>query len=132
MIYLVTRSFQFRGGSIRTGATVRLTEAEMADKFVMAHVTPIEKHAKPGMLPGLNLTNGTPVKRPDERPTPAQIAKEPQEGLTEELLRAALEKLGVKGVPADATREELASLYEQAKPASAGAPHAPNRPRRGR
>lgn len=132
MLYIVTRSFQFRGGTIRTGETVELTGAELASDFVMAHVKPAAGGEKKGMLPGMNLTNGTPVRRAEDRPTPANLAEAPQEGLSETLLRAALEKLGVRGVPADATREELVSLYEQAKLASAGSPQAPNRPKRGK
>lgn len=40
--YLVTDAFQFRGGILRSGQTVELTDGQAADPFVARHVRRVE------------------------------------------------------------------------------------------
>lgn len=64
-IYVVTGSFQFRGGMWRTGQQLSLTEGEARDNFVAAHVRPVEAGEEGRPRPAPVLSNGTEKKRPE-------------------------------------------------------------------
>lgn len=114
---ICTRSFQFRGSMARTGQTLILSKADMGNRFVMAHVKPVEDDAPPAAQPYLG--NGVLVK---PKQPPAAVAKEfDPNAATVDALRAKLDELGI-AYSKSQNKGELQALYAKVMEAIAGSP----------
>lgn len=122
---IVSKSFQWRGETWRTGQRIQLGEAELADPFVKRHVRAASDGERPPERPYL----GNGVEKPKEEP-PARAANAAKDGMSAQEMRAALAKMGVQ-CPPNATKDDLAALLAQAKEAVAGSPENPNAPELG-
>ena len=110
------RSFQFRGGIVYAGRTLRLTEAELSDPFVAAHVYVPENGEKAVDKTTNYFGNGMERRKP---PKPGRDPEaDPSEWSLEELM-SYLVRMGVGAGPKP-TREKLVKLARDAMAASAG------------
>lgn len=122
------KSFQFRGGVVRAGRLLRLTDAELADGFVAAHVRALGDGERPPAGARDYFGNGV------ERGKPAAPEADGADGgpaswKTGRLL-AYLARNGVP-VPAKTARARLVEMALEVENATAGAAGGGNGPAQG-
>lgn len=88
MRYLVTKSFQFRGGVAKPGTVLKLDEQERQSAFVMAHVKALEN------LSDQPAPANDAVDLRGKQAQPIEYTK-PLESMSLEEVRAELKKLNV-------------------------------------
>lgn len=115
------KSFQFRGGVVYAGRLLRLTDAELADGFVAAHVKALADGETPPVEVRDYFGNGVEKKR-------AGADGGPAEWKTGRLV-AYLARNGVS-VPAKTARERLVEMAVDVENATAGADSCGNGPAR--
>lgn len=122
------RSFQFRGGVVRAGRLLRLTDAEAGDGFVAAHVRALADGEAPPAAARDYFGNGVERRRPAAQDGGAADGG-PASWKTGRLL-AYLARNGVP-VPAKTARARLVEMALEVADATAGAPGGDNGPAQG-
>lgn len=120
------KSFQFRGGVVYAGRLLRLTDADLADGFVAAHVKALADGETPPVEVRDYFGNGVEKKRAGADEAGADGG--PAEWKTGRLV-AYLVKNGVS-VPAKTTRARLVEMAVDVENATAGAGACGNGPAR--